>query len=379
MTNKIANRRVVKAFACLETVKGTAVFPTVAAEAIKCVGVPIPNQQPTFTDSEEINNSLDILGYFKDQCGAGTVTIKTYIHPSGALGSVPMCSPLFESLMGTKTVNSGVSVEYTQAREKPSVTVWIKIDHTVYRLTGAVATKAAVEIVNSGGAKLDFDLEFMEMRWAGTDAVNGAVSASTDVIVDNAKKYKPGMYLQFGSDTNSDAGYLISDVDIATNTLEMADTITVADGVVVSPFLPDLTPIGEALEARLGKVMIDGNFLKVKKTSLEISSPVQMQTEEVTESDFPEDYIEDIREITGTIEKNMRQNDAQDFYSGHNGSTVDIDLVYGNTAGSIMTISLPYSKLEVPALNDTAPTVSVSTSFKARGSVGEDSASIIFT
>lgn len=379
MTNKIANRRIVKAFACSESTRGTAVFPTAAAEAIECAGVPIPTQQPTFSDSEEISETLDVTGFFRDQTGSGTVTINTYIHPSGTVGSVPMCGPLFKSLMGVETINSGTSVVYSQATTKPSVTVWIKLDHTVYRLSGAVVVKATPEITNSGGATLNFDLEFMEMRWAGTDAVNGEVVTSQSVIVDNAKKFKAGMYLKFGTDDNTGAGYQISSVDVDTDTLTMEDSVSISDGTIVYPFLPDFTPIGTALPARKGVVEIDSTSFTVKKVSLDIGSPVQMQTDEITPDDFPSDYIEDVREITGSIEKNMRQNDAQDFYNGYTDSTSYIDLIYGDTAGSIMTISLPYSKLEVPTINDSAPTVSVTTNFKARGSSGEDSCTITFT
>lgn len=378
MSNTVSRAIEQVCFACSETTKGTAVFPTEAAEMIISAGPASINQQPTFTNSDEINNSLDVLGRFQDQVGAGSFTVPMYIRPGGAAGSVPMGAVLFESLMGIETVSAGTSVTYSQATTKPSFTLWVKKGHTVFFAAGACCESGKFKATNKGGTKIDFSGGFMEMGWAGTDAVNGAVSDSTSVTVTNGKKFTAGAYVQIGSDTNTNAGYKISSV--AGNVLTMAEAVTCDDGAVIKGFLPTgFAAIGTPLENKKTGIELDSVAINLKSTDVDIGSPVAWQTDEITTNGFVNEYVEDRRSITLTTNILFRENDLERFHDGLNNTSKSVVITIGDTAGDICTINLPYTEMEVPNITDSMPTVDLSVKGTALGSSGEDSCTIVFT
>jgi transcriptional regulator of heat shock response len=68
-TNTVARAIEQDCFCVPETTKGTAVFPTAAAQRVITAGTADINQQANFSDSEEISNSLDVIERFQDQMG----------------------------------------------------------------------------------------------------------------------------------------------------------------------------------------------------------------------------------------------------------------------------------------------------------------------
>ena len=379
MTNTVARSIEQTIFAVKEVTKGTAVFPTVAAEAIVTAGSAKINQQPTFTDSDEMADTLDLLERFQDQVGAGSFSLPFYNRPSGAAGTAPMGNAVLESLMGVETTVGATSVAYTQAKVKPSFTLWLKKSHTVFFGTGACAESASIKMSNKGASMFDISGGFLKMGWAGTDEVVGVVTASTSVVVTDAKKFTAGGYVQFDADTNTNAGYKIDSVNYDTGTLTMVDSITCADEAVIKGFLPTLVAVGAPLENKYLTIAFDGSTKVLKSLDLTINSPVAWQTDEITSSGYVEEYVEDRRSITMSISALFRESDLGYFYDATQNTKVNVVAVLSNGAGKICTLNLPYTELEVPEIQDSTPTVSLSMSGTALGSSGEDSCSIVFT
>lgn len=377
MSNPVARAIEQACYVVEETTKGTLVFPSAAAEKIKSAGVVELNQQPNFSESEEVDETLDVLDMFQDMTGPGSFVIPTYFRPSGALGTPPMSKALFESLQGVETINASTSVVYSQAVTKPSFSIWTKKSHTVFFARGACVANAALNIVNKGGSMITFSGEFMEMGWVGTDAVDGAVTSSTSVTVLDGKKFTVGGRVQIGSDTNSGSGYEITAV--SGNDLTLGTAVTCADEAVIKGYLPTgHTAVGTPLENKKAVFKIDGNAVNFKTLNLDIGSPVQFQTEEVTTDGYPADYVEDKRAIKGSIDLLLRQDDLKYFSDAKNGTEKDLQLIVGDTSGDKVQIDLDRSLLEVPAINTTAPTISLSIPFTCLGTSGEDSCSITF-
>ena len=382
MTNTVALAMQQTVFAVKETTKGTAVFPTLASQLIAAAGTFEINQQASFTDSDEINNTLDVLERFQDQVGAGSWKCPMYIRPSGAAGTAPMGKVLFESLMGVETTAASTSVTYSQATTKPSFTLWGKKGHTVFMASGACAEACKISFSNKGGAKAEFSGGFMRMGWAGVGEVNGAVSGSTSVVLaaGHTKFFTAGMYVQFDADTNTNAGYKISSINHTTHTLTMVDSITCGDKAVIKGFLPTgLTAVGTPLENNMTTIEFDSVAKNLKSLTLDINSPVAWQTDEITTSGYVEEYVEDKRNISISADVLFREQDLSYFYDATQNTKVDIDIVISNGAGKTCSINLPYTELEIPSISDSNPTVSLSISGKALGSSGEDSCSIVFT
>ena len=378
-TNTVARAIQQDCFCVPEVTKGTAVFPSSATERVLTAGAANINQQASFTDSEEIADSLDLLDRFQDQMGAGKWSFSMYIRPSGAAGTAPMGNVALESLLGVETVAASTSVSYTEAVIKPSFTLWVQKSHTVFFATGACAEQGKLDFKNKGGSKIDLSGGFMQMGWAGTATVNGAVSGSTSVVVDYPKNFTAGSYVKFGTDDNSNAGYKIEAVDYNTKTLTMADSITCSDGAAIVGFLPTFTAVGEPLENKNLTVSFDGVQKTLKRLSVDINSPVAWQTDEITTSGFVSEYVENKRSIKLLLDVLFREQDLSYFYDATQNTQVNVVIVNDGGAGSICTINLPYSELEVPNISTSMPTVSLSIAGTALGSAGEDSCSIVFT
>jgi len=378
MSNTVALANEQTCFCVLETTKGTAVFPSAAAQLVVGAGVIDINQQPTFSNSEEIVDSLDVIDRFQDQIGAGTFNIPAYIRPSGAAGTAPMAGVLFKSLMGLETVVGSTSVTYGQATTKPSFTLWVKKSHTVFFGTGACVDKGSLNMTNKGGAMITFSGGFMQMGWAGTDEVDGIVSGSTSVTVQDGKKFTAGAFVKIGSDDNTGAGYRIASV--SGNVLTMDDSISCADEAVIAGWIPDsYSVVGAPLESKETGITIDGAAARLKSLNLDISSPAVYQVDEITTSQYAEDYVEDTRAITGSIDLLFRQDDLSLFYDGLNDVSKAIIATVGSAGGSICKITFPYAELEVPTVTSNKPTVDLNATLTALGSSGEDSATIAFT
>lgn len=362
-----------------ETTKGTLVYPTAANEKVIGAGYGEINQQPTFTNSENIVNSLDVLERFQDMVGAGTFTIPLYFSPSGSLGSVPMGKVLFESLMGTETINASTSVVYSQATTKPSFSLWVQRGHTLFFARGACVSSARINATNKGGAMVTFSGGFMEMGWAGTSTVDGAVSSSSTVVVatGTGKYFTAGAHVKFATDDNSNAGYEID--SISGDTLTMVDTVSISDGAAIVGFLPVNTAVGTPLENRKTAITFDAVAQNIKSLDITINSPVVYLENEITTTNYPADYIEDRRDISGTVNLVFRAADVKYFKDAYDTNMVAIVITIGDTSGDKVQIGLPTAQLEVPNVSTDGPALALAIGVIALGSGnGENSATITF-
>ena len=94
----VASSKTQRVFAVVEDVTGVLQRPT-AAGYILPAGRATLNQVPTFTNSDELTDSLDVVNQFKDAVKAGEGKISTIVHiPTD--GSKMQAAALFEAMMG---------------------------------------------------------------------------------------------------------------------------------------------------------------------------------------------------------------------------------------------------------------------------------------
>jgi hypothetical protein len=373
-----------KIFAVKETTVGTLAHPA-SSNFIIGAGYASIIQQPNFTDSEEVVNTRDVIDRFQDRFGPGEWEIPHYARPSGSAGTAPQADVLYECLYGTKTVNGGTSVVYSQALEKPSFSLWLLKDHTLLWARGCTVSKMTAELASTGAFMFTSTGGFMEMGWVGTDTLNGGEpSAEVNIVVDNPKRFKAGGKVEFVESgtvyNNTSSGYTISSVNVSTNTVVITPGLEtdLDDASTIRPFLPAGTVVGDPVESRLGKAVVDSVDTEIKSMTLDIGDEVQYLEDEITTTEYPESYAEDTREITGELALYFRERDAKYFYDGQNNLVVPVKMVAGATAGSIVEIENPYTSLEVPALEEDNPTVAITMNIKSIGSSGEDSSTLTF-
>lgn len=385
MSNNVGIARRQECFLMRETSRGTLVPPT-ASGLIIAAGIASLNQQPSFTNSSNVRNSRDITERFRDQSPPAGWSIPLYLTPSGAKGTAPAEDVLIESLLGNKTVNASTSVVYTQALEKPSFSMWLKQDHIVFNCSGCTAGTAKFALATKDGAKLNISGQGMKMGWAGTDATASLISSSaTSIPVDDARKYTVGALIEFEEAdgtvyNNTNAGYEITAIDVETDTLTIADgaEAEIESGAIVRGWLPDGVEVGSPLASRLGYAQLDGSDFNVQAMSCDITDAPRYLDDEITADGYITDYAETTRNISGSIAIYFREDDSGYFYDGLESVQKALKMVFGDTEGSIVEISMPYASVSVPKTEVKDPVVALSMTYLALGSSGEDSLSITY-
>lgn len=458
--NDIALSRKQKVFAVLEDICGTLQFPNATIDLILPAGNVAVNQTPSFSDSEELNATLDVLNQFQDAKPPAEFSIPMYARPSGTLRTAPQGSPLFQSLQGGLNSSTTASIEeevtdvavaglklhgiaggklpekgviniedeeiyygtitratrtsttatlddlvrnyssgaaaahatgatlslssvfYPQDTSSPSFSLWVETDHFVQGVSGCSVNSLSVSLGNTGGLMLTSSGEGMQMIWAGTDALAAnAVIATASILVDNGKRFAIGARIHNSTQdhNNSGSGYELTAVNATSGTLTLGTVIEGAWATddVITGYLPTGTEIGSALESKDTDVELDDTLTLIKSGDLSIGAPKKYLDDEIG-TDYPEDFLEEKREITSTLGLYFKKADAEKWRDGYDGSEKSVLLTFGTSAGSTMEIYMKKCKLEVPNISAAAPAMEISIPIKALGTDGEDSLDLCF-
>jgi hypothetical protein len=314
------------------------------------------------------------LIYYGSVSGTTTLTFADCVR--GYAGTTP-ASHSEEAAVDLK------SVYYRQLTTSPSFSLWIETDHFVQAMAGCSVTSLSLGVNNEGAVTLNFSGQGMTMIWAGTDALDGAAAGEqNDIVVADAKRYKVGAYIWnvTAEDDNSGAGYEITAIDYTTETLTLGTALPVggwSDGDVIKGFLPTASVIGTPVESRHTAVEIDGVAGKFRANDWTFNVPKQYLRDEVG-TEHPEDYLEDKRDLSSTLNVYFRKEDGKYFYDGYQGNEVPIELVFGNTGGSKMAIYMKRCRLSVPTVAFETPAVALNMSIRVLGTDGEDSIELRF-
>ena len=448
-----------RVFVCVEDVCGTLQFPTPSTDFISPVGNASMNQMPTFVDSGELRNTLDVLAQFQNATGPATWSIPMFLRMTGTVGTTqyPQGHALFQALQGgvkaatTASLNGGIlaageiikvdgisngqlpevgvitigsekiyygtltqayssatatlasltraynstsaadatdnadvtlsSIFYEQDTSSPSVSIWIEDDHLVRGLSGATVNNCTINVNNEGAVQFAFSGEGMEMVWAGTSAL-AATAASGDltITVDDGEIFKAGAFIQNSTKVNNRnaAGYEIASVsgNVLTLSNAIAGATSWATDDVIKGYLGTETVIGTVVESRLSDVYIDGVSTKVRGMDMTISVPKQYLTDELGTS-YPEDFVEDVRNITSSLNLYNRKSDTQYFTQGFAGTQKEIILNLGDTQGYIMDLVGKKVQIQVPEISADGPATAMAISLRYLGTDSEDSLQLV--
>jgi hypothetical protein len=369
-------------FAVVESTKGTIVFPA-ATDFIVCTEEVVLEQGHAWSDVQEIQTTRDILEQVQGQIPSGTWSLTCNFRAQAA-GSVPQADILFQCLMGTKTVNPGTSIVYSQG-EKESFSLWVMKDHFLEAAAGCSVDSLEVVPQQDKTVQLKFSGKFMKYYWCGTGALSGDEAAGQTVLsVADYKQFGGGIGCRVWNvtkgDNNSNAGYAITAVTSGDGTITVGTALPVggwSSGDVIAPYLPTGTKIGTIVEGRKTVLTFASATTVVKAASVKINDPAYFLDDEITASGYCEDFIDgDTREITADLELLFRSEKAAYFYEAFNNTTKIFQLVMGTAAGYRMKLLASYGKMSMPKPEYEGPAVKVPINVKALGSTGEDSLTI---
>ncbi|MHC4644039.1 MAG: hypothetical protein ACYTBJ_00960 [Planctomycetota bacterium] len=275
---------------------------------------------------------------------------------------------------------------YKQAVTAPSFSLWIKTDHFLQGMSGCSVNNAVVGVNNEGAVMFTMTGQGMKMVFAGRGTMAAAATAGATLLtVNDADLYSVDARIQniTDSDTNGTSGYTITRVDTDNDQIAVSPAITLGweTSDVIEGYLPTATVIGTPIESRYTSILIDGVAGKFRSNDFTFDVPKQYITDEVGTT-YPEGYVEDVRNISSDMNIYFRKSDAKYFNLGLNAYEVPIAIVFGRTATAAdyrgMEVYLKRAKLKTPEIAGDGPTLTLSMGLTALGTVGEDSAELVF-
>lgn len=410
MANAIYRAREQAIFAVPEAVIGTLTYPaanqTTTNQGVVGAGYAEINQNPNFTDSPEIINSRDVINRFQDITPAGTWSVPMLVRPSGVAGTIPQGASMMKAIFGVEDIVGGTSVTYSQKLIKPSFSLFMRKGESVFFSQGGTASGFTLDLTSSGAPTLNMNGGFMQMGWAGaTELDAAALIAATSVVLaaGEGNKFTVGAMVYnetLGEPVAYDPAFAAGDVhkvtavtgDTLTITPELSAAWSIAD--TISGYLPEVVNVGSPLESKdtqfgLFEATLDGatpsvpvvagsDDIRFQTLNLNATDPVQYVEDEVGQGGFPTDYLEDTRDISGSISLYFRRDDIRYFADGYAGIENGVIIQIGDVAGDKVTIIMPRCTMEIPTISTNEPAVNLSVNFKALGGDGEDSLRFLF-
>lgn len=237
---------------------------------------------------------------------------------------------------------------------RPSLSVWVESDHTVFFGEGVSVVSATVPLSNTGGQHIDFTLQGKRMGWCGTSEVSSVSSGVVTLEGRGSYAYREGAYIQNAtkSDTNSNAGYKITKVDNEAGKITVSPTPTGwAAQDVIKPWLPVGVERGTPIESRDTRVYIS-DALGVPTPEERMSGNINIGTPtEFTSpigSEYPGDNADTMRDINIDAGMYFRREDAEKIGLGYKGHEEAVTITLGDTPGETLAFSLPRIKFNTP-------------------------------
>lgn len=307
-------------------------------------------------------------------------SLEAYLVPSGSLGTAPDLGEVFKACLGSETVNASTSVVYSLSAVQSFPT--LSLIHFYNDLVMETIWGAWVEsmtISGSGGddPRVSFEGAARGYRLTSTTTLDGAMSGSTSMTVDDDAAVGIGSVVQVGTDDNSSAGFAVTAGVASPFTLEAV--ATAGDGDAMIPFVPSETTAGSPISGIAGELDIDAvTSLKITNYEVRMSNGFKPIDDEALQ-EAPTDAIVGLREVSGSLTMRARKDHILELAKRPDFGSRDIKLTLGDTAGKKVQIDIDqaefeFSKLEVPETEEGTFTLP----FKGLGSSGEDELIVTF-
>ena len=342
-----------EAFVVKETTCGTLVKPS-ADDRIYTIGPVDFSQEQEFLDDEQLRGSPSRFSPIKGRKMPGDWSFSTYVKPSGTKGTAPEHDVLFECLMGTKTVNSGVSVAYTLADQVDSFSLWVKKGHTVFAFRGATIQTAEFTVEGNAIASIAWSGNYMEQLWAGEAKADGAIDGAGSPVTSiplktgHAQRFVAGMYIEVGDNDNSGSGFRITNVNYSTDTLTITPGVNDDQGTDpdVTPWWPSTgSEVGTPVHGKRGLVTIGGVNCIVLSARVTVNNNIKYYVDEKNGVFTAERFGRPgFREIDGSLSLYFLKPGPSYFYRSEYQVSNALVIPAGNVSGYIMELSIPYAE-----------------------------------
>lgn len=368
----VQKSNVQRAFVMLEEATGVLEKPTAEGFVIPAGRGSIA-QTPTYTDSPELSDTLDVVSQSRDAMPPGDWSLPM-VARLVADAQAPQGDALFRAAMGKLDTATSGERKYQLDTCRPTVSVWLQNDEVVQFMSGCVVESVDWSVERSGLTTFSFSGRGRQAGIVGIGELASAPSSTTITLeAGQSMAFSVGGFVTNRSKQDG-TEYQITAIDTATDTLvlDSAPTDWVA-GEEIGPWLPATSPIGKEVENNSVVLIMDGVEGKMRPSTFSASLPTQF-LEEVGDT-YPGESGDDKRSVTMDVSVYFRRAEAVRFGQALEGETMSMSLKASNNNGSI-EVAMPKVRLSFPSVGEDGAVLTLDSTGTALGVEGEDSFAI---
>lgn len=372
-------------------VKAEATFATfvkpAATDAIKTLRPIKFDAKQERVDREDNRNTRDVLERITKGVSVSW-DLEAYLLPSGSAGTAPDLGPLLKIALGSETVSGGVSVTYglNNVQALGSVSLIEEMNTISYEAAaGAWVEEVGLKVSGKQEARLTFAGGAAKYgRTTYCTLASGVATAATSMTITSGEEraIQIGTVVKIGNDSNSSAGYEITAMNYSTRVATFTPGLAGAGesgGAAVTAFAPSETTAGSPTSPTLGSMTIDAVSVPVVEFEWNLKNGIKPIDDEAGQANVT-DYIPGFREVSGTFTLRGRRDHLLHLGKRWSFSTRALIVAIGTAAGRILTVNVPTAEIEfAPTEGDPVEEIMMNFPWKALGSSGEDSTTLVFT
>ena len=242
---------------------------------------------------------------------------------------------------------------------RPTVTVWIKKGHTLWRCVGCVFNEGTLR-VSAGDTDQDYANAnvtgfFSQRRITGSDELAAAPSGvdATSISVEDGSKFSVGSRIVIkGQET-----IIVTVSEISENVLTVSHNDWSAipkKGDLVSPWIPTVSDSDKPVSGALGTATYAGETLRLLSGEVTINNDIEYLTGEKTTAVYPERFGNGDRAVSATLSARFDANMSR-YFAQADAAEIQSDplvLPAGNADGRVVRIFMPQWELDEPDVGD---------------------------
>lgn len=307
------------------------------------------------------------------------------VRLSGSAGTAPELANVLKHTTGAEAVSSGVSVTYSFLKDMSALSASIYGFHSsvLEGVYGAIVQNFSLTWSGDDAVRWSASGVAKDYINAGNTLANGAGSSATALVVDDADFFTPGAVISIGGDTNSGAGYQVTAVNHATETLTITPAATWDDDDAVAAYVPTGTYAGSPIYTPSGSISFDNGSSTTTDLggTLTVATGLDLVNDEHGTTSASDVKNSGMREVTATVDFYVKEDETWLANNWRRKVAQGFIKTIGTTAGSIITINGNQVEIDPDATQTSdadAARYSATVHFLATAS-GEDEATVVFT
>lgn len=287
------------------------------------------------------------------------------VRPAAA-GTAPDIGEMLKAGFYTETVSGGTSVTYSFADAIPPRSLQLVriAGSKLYEVAnGAWVEQIDFELPAQGAPPLisfsgGYASHGMLLGGASVDGIHSAPDTSIQLQAGDAERIRPGVYVYFADETNTNAGYLVTAVDHDTDIITISPTLAgdLADDDALLPVAISQTLGGSVIGSVSSVATIGGTSVGMISCKLSVATGIRGLMNECT-TNRPNRLSLGRRVVNFEGQFYFLDTGNVELGKAWEGATTSVAITIGSAAGARIKLNIPkircaVSPIEVPDADD---------------------------